>query len=53
MVVFIDKRGMVQAQYSGQDDFFKDPPGNTRAMIEKLVKQPAAPPAKKVGPAKK
>lgn len=41
--VFIDRKGIIQAQFSGEDDFFKQEEKNTREMIEKLLKEPAAP----------
>jgi peroxiredoxin len=40
-LVFIDKTGMVRAQYDGTADFFKDEDKNIRAMIEKLLAEPA------------
>lgn len=47
-VVFIDRRRMIRAQYSGADDFFKDQDKNMRALVETLLKEPAT--AKKNGP---
>jgi peroxiredoxin len=40
-LVFIDKNGMVRAQYDGAADFFKQEDKNLRAMIEKLLAEPA------------
>jgi peroxiredoxin len=40
-LVFIDRNGMVRAQYDGTSDFFKDEDKNIRAMIEKLLTEPA------------
>jgi peroxiredoxin len=40
-LVFIDKNGMVRAQYDGNSDFFKDEDKNIRAMIVKLLAEPA------------
>lgn len=50
-LVFIDRQGMVRAQYSGEDPFFEESKadGNIRAKIEELLKQaPTAAPAKHV-----
>jgi len=46
-VLFIDRNRVIRAQYSGADDFFKDQDKNIRAMVETLVKEPAA--SKKAG----
>jgi hypothetical protein len=40
-MVFLDRRGLIQAEYPGESDFFKDPRTNVRAELEKLLK-PAA-----------
>jgi peroxiredoxin len=40
-LVFIDKSGMIRAQYDGTSDFFKDEDKNIRAMVEKLLAEPA------------
>lgn len=40
-LVFIDRSGMVRAQYDGTADFFKAEDKNVRAMIEKLLAEPA------------
>ena len=40
-MVFLDRRGIIQADYSGESDFMKDPATNIRAELEKLLK-PAA-----------
>ncbi len=45
--VFIDKKGMIRAQYTGEDPFFQAQEKNTRAMVESLLKEPAP----KKGPA--
>jgi hypothetical protein len=55
-LVFIDKTGMIRAQYEGTSDFFKDEDKNIRAMIEKLLGEPATkstPGAKATAPAKR
>jgi thiol-disulfide isomerase/thioredoxin len=36
-MVFLDRRGMIQADYPGESDFFKDPAANIRAELEKLL----------------
>jgi thiol-disulfide isomerase/thioredoxin len=40
-MVFLDRRGMIQADYAGESDFFKDPATNIRAELEKLLKAAA------------
>lgn len=40
-LVFIDRKGMIRAQYTGVDPFFTDEERNMRAMIETLLKEPA------------
>jgi peroxiredoxin len=40
-LVFIDKSGMIRAQYDGTADFFKDEDKNIQSMIEKLLAEPA------------
>jgi thiol-disulfide isomerase/thioredoxin len=40
-MVFLDRRGIIQADYPGESDFMKDPATNIRAELEKLLK-PAA-----------
>lgn len=44
MLVFIDRRGMIRAEYEGQDDFISSPnqEQNIRAEIRKLLAPPAA-----------
>ena len=39
-MVFLDRRGIIQADYAGESDFFKDQPTNVRAELEKLLKPP-------------
>jgi hypothetical protein len=41
-LVFIDRGGIIRAQYSGDNDFFKDEENNMRREIEALLKRPAA-----------
>ena len=40
-MVFLDRRGIIQADYPGESDFMKDPGTNIRAELEKLLKPPA------------
>jgi thiol-disulfide isomerase/thioredoxin len=40
-MVFLDRRGMIRADYAGESDFFKDPATNVRAELEKLLNPPA------------
>jgi thiol-disulfide isomerase/thioredoxin len=46
-LVFLDRNFIIQGQYAGDDQFFKEPgeEANMRAMVEKLLK--SGPPAKK------
>ncbi|MBK9168730.1 MAG: TlpA family protein disulfide reductase [Bryobacterales bacterium] len=44
--VFIDKQGMIRAQHMGSEPFFRNEEANTRALIEKLLAEPAKPPAR-------
>ncbi len=43
IVVFIDRKGMIQSEYIGDPVFLKDPPHNIRAELDKLLVKPAAP----------
>ena len=40
-MLFLDRRGIIRADYPGESDFFKDPATNIRAELEKLLKPPA------------
>ncbi len=40
-MVFLDRRGMIRADYPGESDFFKDSATNVRAELEKLLKTAA------------
>lgn len=40
-LVFLDRRGVVQADYLGESDFMKDPDANTRMQLDKMLKAPA------------
>lgn len=37
-LVFLDRRGVIQADYPGESDFMKNPATNIRAQLEKLLK---------------
>ncbi|HTM50493.1 MAG TPA: TlpA disulfide reductase family protein [Bryobacteraceae bacterium] len=41
--LFIDKKGVIQAQHMGGGKFFQDEERNTRITIDALLKEPAAP----------
>ena len=49
IIFFIDRKGMIRAQYFGQDPIFNlgDTSRNIRAEIDKLLAEPAAPPPQK------
>ena len=40
-VVFIDRAGLIQKQFEGQDAFFQDPDKSTRAALDDMLKAPA------------
>jgi peroxiredoxin len=40
-LVFIDRKGVIRSQYSGNSPFFTDEERNMRAAIEELLKEPA------------
>ena len=44
-MVFLDRGGVIRAQYSGEEPFFLNAPANIRTQLEKML-QPAAAPAK-------
>jgi hypothetical protein len=55
-VVFIDRSGTIRAQHAGTDPFFRNERQNVRAMLDKLLSEPApksAAPKKKATPKKK
>jgi thiol-disulfide isomerase/thioredoxin len=37
-MVFLDRRGVIQGDYPGESDFFRDPNTSIRAELEKLLK---------------
>jgi thiol-disulfide isomerase/thioredoxin len=41
-VVFIDRTGIIQKQYEGQDGFFQNADKNTRAALDDMLKAPVA-----------
>jgi peroxiredoxin len=41
-LVLIDRKGVIRAQYSGEDKFFVDAEKNMRSMIESLLSEPTA-----------
>jgi peroxiredoxin len=41
IVVFIDRRGRIRAQFEGKDSFFRNEEANFRATILELLKEPA------------
>jgi thiol-disulfide isomerase/thioredoxin len=52
-LVFIDRNGMVRAQYPGTDKFFVDEETNMRKQIEALLNEPARGQGKAARPARK
>ena len=36
-MVFLDRAGVIRAQYPGESEFFRDPGASVRAQLEKLV----------------
>lgn len=49
ILVFVDKKGMVRAQYIGDAEFLKDQDKNIRVLVESLLKEPAGTAGKRVG----
>lgn len=47
-MAFIDRQGVIQSQYGGEQPFFKDTRASVRTELDKLLK-PAAPAKKKSG----
>jgi hypothetical protein len=41
-LAFVDRKGMIRAQYQGTDPFFLDEENNLRRTIEGMLKEPAA-----------
>jgi hypothetical protein len=41
VAVFIDRKGVIRAQYLGEDPFFQDQEKNLRAKIEEMLREPA------------
>jgi hypothetical protein len=44
IMVFIDRKGMIQDEYIGDETFLRDPPHNVRAELDKILAK--TPPAK-------
>jgi thiol-disulfide isomerase/thioredoxin len=40
ILVFIDRKGIIQSEYVGDPVFLKDPPHNVRAELDKLLAKP-------------
>ncbi len=40
ILVLIDRKGMIEGQYMGDDNLFQDPDGNIRKKLDRLVKLP-------------
>ena len=40
-MLFLDRAGVIRAEYPGQSDFFRDPNANIRTQLDKLLKKPA------------
>jgi hypothetical protein len=40
ILVFIDRKGMIRYQYTGDDPFFQNQEKNVRETIEQLLKEP-------------
>lgn len=41
IMVFIDRKGIIQSEYIGDNVFLHDPPKNVRAELDKLLAKPA------------
>jgi hypothetical protein len=48
-MVFIDRKGVIRAQYPGSDKFYENEEANMRKEIEALLKEPGGAPAKPAG----
>ncbi|MDQ6664872.1 MAG: hypothetical protein M3Z23_10810 [Acidobacteriota bacterium] len=48
ILVFIDKKGVIRAQYVGDAEFLKEQDKNIRALAESLLKEPAGKPVRHV-----
>jgi peroxiredoxin len=44
IMVFIDRKGIIQSEYLGDQNFLSDPPKNVRAELDKLLARPAGKP---------
>jgi thiol-disulfide isomerase/thioredoxin len=41
IVVFVNRRGMIESQHLGDDNLFQDPDANIRHKLDLMLKQPA------------
>ena len=41
-MVFLDRAGVIRAEYSGEEPFFENGPANVRAQLETMLKVPTA-----------
>lgn len=48
ILVFIDKKGLIRAEYIGDAEFLKDQDKNIRALAESLLKEPAGKPVRHI-----
>lgn len=46
-MIFIDRAGIIQAQYNGEEPFFADVAKNTRAQLDSMLKSSTPAPKKK------
>jgi thiol-disulfide isomerase/thioredoxin len=42
ILALIDRKGMMEGQYMGDDNLFQDPEANIRRKLDRLVKQPGS-----------
>ncbi|MEO8591928.1 MAG: TlpA disulfide reductase family protein [Candidatus Solibacter sp.] len=45
-MVFLDRAGVIRAEFPGEDPFFQDAPANIRAQLDKMLKAAPATPSK-------
>ena len=48
IMVFIDRKGVIQDEYIGDQKFLADPPKNVRAELDKLLAKPPAKPVTRI-----
>ena len=51
-LAFVDRKGMIREQHGGDDPFFMNEETNIRTVLDKLLKEPGAAPAKPAAAAK-